>query len=64
MLYFIDRPTGCVYWKENDPIDGDYICFAPLLKDGTFNTEDGGIVEQWDTDEVQTRVMQALKFTA
>lgn len=63
MTYFIDHATGCAYWLENDPIEGALVLFAPLLANGTFNTEDGGYVEEWASDDVQERVVQALQST-
>jgi hypothetical protein len=56
MKYFIYEELDSVYWK-----DGDEIGFAPLNQDGTFDDEDGGIVEFWDeVKEHESIVKEAL----
>jgi len=46
MKYFIHNPSGSVYWREAGEIR-----FSPLCKDGTFDSNEGGIVETWDETE-------------
>lgn len=41
MKYFISDFYGCVYWLEND----DLWC-APQTGAGTFDTNEGGLVER------------------
>ena len=41
MKYAIKHEVGSVYWLE-----GESLAYAPINKDGTFDTDFGGIVEE------------------
>lgn len=41
MKYAIKHEVGSVYWLE-----GESLAYAPINKDGTFDTEAGGIVDE------------------
>ena len=43
MIYVISKEFGTAYCKR-----GDEVMFYPMSTNGTFNTEEGGAVENWD----------------
>lgn len=59
---YIDESKGTAYMIEKGGVD---VLFAPLRTNGTFNFEEGGIVEEWSEDgdeeaaneEVRVRTM-------
>ena len=54
--YVVAEKLGTVYWKE-----GDEIGFAPMNNDGTFDEENGGVVETWEeVDEADKNAVIAL----
>lgn len=41
MKYYICEETSSIYW-----MDDGHLAFIPMMLDGTFDTEEGGLVEE------------------
>lgn len=59
MKIYIDEATGSAY-----KLEGEEVAFAPLSTDGTFDFEEGGIVEVWSEDGAEKALEEEKRIRA
>jgi len=59
MKIFIDHSTGSAY-----QLDGDHVLFAPLSTNGTFDFDEGGVVEVWSEDGEEAAKKEEARIRA